>query len=212
MPDISLTMDRRSPETLTPHEHNSKLHPESQVAQIARSIEKFGFNDPIAVNESGVILEGEGRWRAAKSLGLEDVPVIVISGLTERQQDLYRIGHNKIALSTGFDMDRLVESLREVTGGDAQITADDLGFSDRSANNVIKAFSGGSVSTSNTAPKPTFDIVWDNETQRSRWNEVVAAARSRFPEATDGSALLSAIDETGITRPTQEEEAENVSL
>lgn len=84
-----------------------KFHPERQIGQIADSIQAFGFNDPVAVDEKNEIIEGVGRVLAARKLGLESIPVIRLSHLSEAQKRAYRIAHNKITLNTGFDLDAL---------------------------------------------------------------------------------------------------------
>lgn len=89
------------------YEFNAKLHPDSQIKQIVNSITEFGFNDPIAVDEDMVILEGHGRLLAAKQLKLNTVPVIKITGLTEPQKIAYRLAHNKINANSGFDLSLL---------------------------------------------------------------------------------------------------------
>jgi ParB/RepB/Spo0J family partition protein len=71
-------MQNRSIETIQPYEKNAKLHPNKQVKQIADSIKEFGFNQPIVVDKNGIIIVGHGRYQAAKSLGLKDVPVVEI--------------------------------------------------------------------------------------------------------------------------------------
>jgi hypothetical protein len=60
-----LRIKLRSTVELKPHPANAKLHPDHQLAQIAASIREYGFNDPIAVDEDSVIIEGHGRWQAA---------------------------------------------------------------------------------------------------------------------------------------------------
>lgn len=92
---------------IIPYKQNAKLHPESQIKQIINSIQEFGFNDPIAVDEDMVVLEGHGRLLAAKQLKLNTVPVIKITGLTELQKRAYRLAHNKINANSGFDPELL---------------------------------------------------------------------------------------------------------
>ena len=70
---------------ITPYERNAKLHPEEQIEQIKRSIEEFGFNDPIAVWH-GEIVEGHGRLMAARELELDTLPVIKLDELTDEQR------------------------------------------------------------------------------------------------------------------------------
>ena len=92
---------------LTPYEGNVKRHPKEQIAQIAESINDYGFNDPIAIDENGLIIEGHGRYEACKELGMDKVPVIRLNGLTDEEKREYIIVHNKITMNSGFDMKKL---------------------------------------------------------------------------------------------------------
>lgn len=86
---------------------NAKEHPQEQIGQIASSISEFGFNDPIAIDDKNVIIEGHGRLLAAQKLGLKQVPVIRLSHLSNYQKKAYIIAHNKLTMNTGFDADLL---------------------------------------------------------------------------------------------------------
>lgn len=97
-----------------PFEKNAKEHPEEQVEQIARSIEQFGNNDPIAVDENGVIIEGHGRFMALKRLGIDEAPVIVLRGLTKDQADQYRIVHNQLTMNSGWNVEDLLEEVKRI--------------------------------------------------------------------------------------------------
>lgn len=92
---------------LSPYANNPKEHPPEQVAQIADSIAAFGFNDPLAIDENNVIIEGHGRLLAAQQLGLSKVPVIQLAHLSEVQKKAYMLAHNKLTLNTGWDMEKL---------------------------------------------------------------------------------------------------------
>jgi ParB-like chromosome segregation protein Spo0J len=98
-----------------------KAHPEKQVKQIVASIEAFGFNDPVALDETGHIIEGAGRVLAARQLGLKTIPVIQLFHLNEAQKKAYRIAHNKITLNTGFDLDVLREEFENLCGLDESL-------------------------------------------------------------------------------------------
>lgn len=105
---VSTPEIRRLPVTaLNPYESNPKLHPQKQVQQIANSIHEFGFIVPIVVNKNYVIVNGHGRFEAAKLLGLAAVPAIMVEHLTEAQERAYRLADNQLALKTGFDNDLL---------------------------------------------------------------------------------------------------------
>lgn len=92
--------------TLIPYANNSRTHDDAQVAQLAASIKEFGFRNPILVDGVGIIA-GHGRLLAARKLGLEKVPTIDCSDMTETQKKAYIIADNKLALNSGWDTDLL---------------------------------------------------------------------------------------------------------
>ena len=100
-------------ESIRPYERNAKKHPDTQVEQIAASIKEFGFNVPILVDNSGVIITGEGRYLAAKKLNLSLVPVAVLNGLTDEQVKKFRLADNKVAESKWNEV-LLIEDLKEL--------------------------------------------------------------------------------------------------
>lgn len=93
---------------------NVKEHGDEQVRQIANSIKEFGFTNPILIDEKNEIVAGHGRYAAAKLLGLETVPVIQISHLSDKQKRAYRIADNKIAEKSGWNTDLLKMELSEL--------------------------------------------------------------------------------------------------
>lgn len=99
---------------ITPYESNAKKHPKYQIDQIKESIKTFGNNDPIAIDESNVIIEGHGRYLALKSLGYDQVPVIRLKHLSDDQKRAYILAHNKITLNTDFDMQVLKQELTSI--------------------------------------------------------------------------------------------------
>lgn len=99
---------------IIPYEANAKKHPKYQIQQIKESIETFGNNDPIAIDEKNVIIEGHGRYLALRELAYEQVPVIRLNHLSEEQKRAYVLAHNKITLNTGFDIDLLKQELTDI--------------------------------------------------------------------------------------------------
>src|SRR6201982_2119170 len=83
-------------EKLIPYARNPRTHSDAQVAQIAASIETFGFNNPILVDTKAGIIAGHGRLLASRKLGLTEVPVIVLDHLTEAQKRAYIIADNQL--------------------------------------------------------------------------------------------------------------------
>ena len=109
---------------LQPYKLNAKEHPQSQINKIKESIKQFGFNDPIAIDEAGGIIEGHGRLQAMKELGAEEIDAIRLSHLTEEQKKAYILVHNKLTLETGFDEELLKIELEGIT----DIDMSDFGF------------------------------------------------------------------------------------
>lgn len=101
-------------EKIKPYERNAKLHPQEQIEQIKKSILEFGNNDPIAIDENNIIIEGHGRYEALKQLNYKEVECIRLSHLTEEQKKAYILVHNKLTMNTGFDFNILDAELSEI--------------------------------------------------------------------------------------------------
>ena len=90
---------------LIPDPRNARTHSQSQIRQIANSITEFGFTNPILIDETNRIIAGHGRMQAATRLGLESVPVIIVSDLSDPQKRALALADNKIALNAGWDQE-----------------------------------------------------------------------------------------------------------
>ena len=112
---------------LIPYANNSRTHDDAQVAQLAASIKEFGFRNPILVDGVGIIA-GHGRLLAARKLGLEKVPTIDCSDMTETQKKAYIIADNKLALNSGWDSELLKLEITDLQNTDFDLTK--LGFSE----------------------------------------------------------------------------------
>lgn len=102
-------------EDLTPYEHNARHHEPVDIDAIAKSIEAFGFNDPVGVwGPNNIIVEGHGRVMAAKQLGLKEVPCIRLDDLTDEQRRAYGLAHNKTAEISTWDAEMLPLELQDL--------------------------------------------------------------------------------------------------
>lgn len=100
---------------LKPYDKNTRKHAEYDVSQIAKSIEQYGFNDPIGIwGKDNIIVEGHGRLLAAKKLGMDKVPCIRLDDLTDEQRREYAIMHNKTAELSTWDFDLLAEEIPDL--------------------------------------------------------------------------------------------------
>ncbi len=99
---------------LKPAHRNPRTHTRKQLRQIADSIERFGFTNPVLVDQENRILAGHGRVAAARSLGMREVPVLCIGDLSPAERKAYALADNKIALNAGWDRDLLALELQEL--------------------------------------------------------------------------------------------------
>lgn len=107
-------VETRPISSLLPAKRNARTHSKRQVEQIARSIKKFGFTNPVLVDENNRVMAGHGRIEAAKSLGLDEVPCLGIEGMSEADKRAYVLADNKLALNAGWDMEVLASELSEL--------------------------------------------------------------------------------------------------
>lgn len=109
-------------DSLKPYENNAKEHPKEQIEQIKKSILDYGNNDPIAVDENNIIIEGHGRYIALQELGYKTVDIIRLEHLTEEQKKSYRLVHNKLTMNSDFDFEMLEKELAELTAFDVDMS------------------------------------------------------------------------------------------
>lgn len=125
-----MKIEKISIDKIKPYENNAKLHPPEQIEQIKKSIQEFGNNDPIAIDENGVIIEGHGRYEALKELGFKEIEVIRLSHLSEQQKKAYSLIHNKLTMNTDFDYNILDSELAYINEIDMSVFGFELSISD----------------------------------------------------------------------------------
>jgi DNA modification methylase len=116
--------------SLKPTRKNARTHAKKQIKQVANSIRQFGWTYPILVDENLQIICGHARWEAAKQLGLKDVPVLVMRGLSDAEKRALAIADNKIPANAGWDRKLLAEELGELASllPDCNLTLEITGF------------------------------------------------------------------------------------
>lgn len=119
---IALAIVYKSLNTLISYARNSRTHADEQVRKIADSIKSFGWTNPVLIDESGEIIAGHGRVMAAELLAFDEVPCIVLVGLSDSQKKAYRIADNKLPLSAGWDEDMLRLELADLLDADFDIS------------------------------------------------------------------------------------------
>ena len=101
-------------EKLIPYALNSRTHSDAQVAQIAASIREFGFTNPILIDDQNNLIAGHGRLLAARKLGIDKVPAVIVTGLDDRRRRALIIADNKLALNAGWDEEALRVELQDL--------------------------------------------------------------------------------------------------
>jgi 16S rRNA G966 N2-methylase RsmD len=99
-------------DTLKPYANNARSHTKRQIKQIAKSIQKFGFCNPILIDDQRQIIAGHGRVAAAKLLGIEQVPTVKLSHLTDVEKRAYVLADNRLAEKAGWDREILAIELQ----------------------------------------------------------------------------------------------------
>jgi len=131
-----MKVEKRRIDTIQPYEQNPRQN-DTAVDAVAASIREFGFRQPIVVDTDGVIVVGHTRWKAARKLGLEHVPVHVAKDLSPEQARAYRIADNKSADYADWDLDLLPIELGALRDADF-----DLGLLGFDAEELAKLLSG----------------------------------------------------------------------
>ena len=109
---LSMKIEDRPVRELRAYPNNARTHSRKQIRQIARSIEKFGFCNPVLIDDMNQIVAGHGRVEAAKHLGIDAVPTCQLSHLSEADKRAYILADNKLAQNAGWDKELLAIELQ----------------------------------------------------------------------------------------------------
>jgi ParB-like chromosome segregation protein Spo0J len=110
--------------SLRPYPGDARRHSKKQVRQIAESIRRFGFTNPVLISDQGEIIAGHGRVMAAKDLGLAAVPTVRLSHLSAEERRAYVLADNKLALNAGWDTEILAIELQALVDLEFDVTPD----------------------------------------------------------------------------------------
>jgi DNA modification methylase len=109
---MNMRIEYMSVHALKPYAGNARTHTRKQIRQIAKSIERFGFNNPVLIDDDNQIIAGHGRVEAAKLLGIEQVPTARLSHLSEPDKRAYILADNRLAEKAGWDREILAIELQ----------------------------------------------------------------------------------------------------
>lgn len=163
------------------YENNSKIHTSEQIQKIKYSISKFGYLQPILIDENNMILAGHGRYRALKELKYKEIPVIRHEHLTDTEKTAFSIADNSITMMTGFDEDLLKFQLNEleIDGFDTDLLAlDELDLFGDYDEKMEEKYSDGVIGSLARdliiAPVNIFDTRKEKWLERKRvWRELI---------------------------------------
>lgn len=178
--------------TLRGYDRNARTHSEAQVAQLAAAIQRFGFTNPILVDEAGTIIAGHGRMAASQKLGLDRVPCIRVTGLSEPERAALVLADNRIALNAGWNEKVLAEELQSlqaaVDAGELDFDLTDLGFNEAELKDL------GELLAPEPEKEEVREIMVGEEPHVVRAGETWMLGPHRFTVAGASSELLRAAD------------------
>ena len=154
------------PARLKPHPDNPRTHSKEQVRKIAASIKRFGFCNPVLIDENNNVVAGHGRLLAAAELNLATVPTLVLADMTEAERRAYVIADNRLAECAGWDEDRLASELAAIASLDGGFDLALTGFDGGALEKLLELASAGppgpdevpNVDTSRPAVSRTGDV------------------------------------------------------
>jgi DNA modification methylase len=123
------TVETISLEELRPWPRNARTHSRKQIRQIAESIRRFGFTNPVLIDGENRILAGHGRVEAAREIGMTTAPCLRVDHMSAAEKRAYVLADNKLALNAGWDEELLALELKELMSADIEFSVDVTGFS-----------------------------------------------------------------------------------
>jgi DNA modification methylase len=146
-----MLVELRDIDSVTPYDKNPRLN-DGAVEAVAKSLQQFGFRQPIVVDKDGVIVVGHTRWRAAKQLGMQRVPVHCAAELTPEQARAYRIADNATADNSTFDYELLPLEIQELEAMNFDLST--LGFSDEQLADIMAPPANAGLVDPDDVPEP----------------------------------------------------------
>lgn len=183
---------------LIPYANNARTHSPEQIEQICASIQEFGFINPILCDPEMNVLAGHGRLMAAKQLGMDKVPVLIIDGLTEEQKRAYVLADNKLTEMGGWDAEKLFDELKELENFDFSLDIFDMDKWD-----LDISFESDHDSNDSEPAEPkehgysiAYELVFNDEDEQDRWYDFLVKVKSAMPELeTISERVLAVVDE-----------------
>lgn len=163
--------------SLRPYDGNARTHSKKQIRQIANSIERFGFTNPVLISDDCQIIAGHGRVEAAKLLKIERVPTLRLSHLSDAERRAYILADNKLAQNAGWDREILALELQGLLDLDFEV--DLTGFGLAEIDMILDDARDGSPDTS-SGPEDELPAVGNPAFSVTRPGDMWLAGRHRL--------------------------------
>jgi len=154
--------------SLRPFARNPRTHPDSAIAKLVKSIETYGWTNPVLVNKDMTVLAGHARLKAAQKLGMKDVPVIVLD-IPDEYAAAYVIADNRIQDETSWDLPTLKDILQELDTGAFDMEA--TGFSEDEIEKMMTAVHEDAGKTMNEGLQYQIIVTCDSEAHQAQMLE-----------------------------------------
>jgi len=137
-------------ERLIAYANNPRLHSEADLDKLVASIRKWGWTNPVLVDEQGVLIAGHGRVSAAARLGLKSIPVIIARGWSEAEKQAYRLADNELAARASWDPELLRNELRDLkfSGFDLEL----IGFEPDRLEDILAGLGSSGLTDPDSTP------------------------------------------------------------
>ena len=194
-----MKIEQRKVQSLIPYVNNSRKHSDEQIAQIAASIQEFGWTNPILVDGENGIIAGHGRLMAARKLEMDKVPVIELAHLTDTQRKALVIADNKLALNAAWDKDILSLEIEGLKDLDFDIELLGFSFDELISNSIDKESNDEEEKPKEINYAIQYNLVFESESQQTTWFGFIKNLKSMFPEEeTLGARLRRFIEENNL--------------
>ena len=186
---MKLNIEYMKIKDINEYENNARKHTEGDVHAIAKSIEAFGFSDPIGIwGKTNTIVEGHGRYLAALELGMDEVPVIRLDHLSDEERRAYALAHNKTAELSGWDFEKMEDELTNIDN----IDMSDFGFLEDDDSNLLDGFADGKDVMGYSI---MYEIAFNNEEEQEDWYRFLKQIKNCYERDTISERILDAVEE-----------------
>lgn len=165
---------------IKPYEKNNKIHDKEAIEAMARSLDLYGWTQPIVVDDQNIILAGHRRFLAAQHQGLKTVPVCKLVGLDEARKKQYRLVDNKLSSAPNWDYGAIEAELIELQEADIDIMEFSLDDFIEKEKTVTASSGGAGGGEKEVGYTIQYTFVFDNETQQSRFYDFMRELKNKY--------------------------------